>query len=66
MITNYEKQAVALDRLIRLKSEQITGLSDVERVFEFSRGEYVGMKRTGPSKNFYPCVIKVYYLIETT
>ena len=57
---------VALDRLIRLKSEQISGLSGVERVLEFSTGEYVGIKRTGASKNFFPCVIKVYYLIETT
>ena len=29
---------VALDRLIRLKSEQIMGLSGVERVLEFFRG----------------------------
>ena len=57
---------VALDRLIRLKSEQITGISGVERVLEFSPGEYVGMKRTGPSENFFPCAIKVHYLIETT
>ena len=55
---------VALDRLIRLKSEQIMGLSGVERVLEFSAGEYVGIKRTSPSENFFPCVIKVYYLIN--
>ena len=57
---------VALDRLIRLKSEQITGLSGVERVLEFSPGEYVCIKRTSPSENFFPCVIKVHYLIKTT
>ena len=56
---------VALDRLIRLKSEQITGLGGVESVLEFSPGEYVGMKRTSPSENFFPCAIKVHYLIET-
>ena len=55
---------VALDRLIRLKSEQITGIQGIEKVLEFSPGEYVGIKRTSPGKNFFPCAIKVHYLMQ--
>lgn len=55
---------VALDKLIRLKSEQITGLPGVDNVLEFSPGEYVGIKRTSPGKSFFPCAIKVNYLMQ--
>lgn len=54
----------ALYNLIQSKNDTVEGLKNVNKFLEFSDGEYVAIERIGRTENFYPCSIKVHYLVK--
>ena len=54
----------ALYNLIQLKNDTVDGIKNVNKCLEFSTGEYVAIERTGATENFFPCAVRVHYLVK--